>query len=99
MSNNLTSSAWNGQKWSGFSHKNSHFWTSGTLDRCLEWAKKVLSHALPCIGVCYGALDTFQVGQSSLGHPRHFGLVLALKIAIFGPLEPWIGAWNGQKWS
>jgi len=45
----------------------------------------VLSHALPCIGVCYGALDTFQVGQSSLEQPRHLGLVLAIKIAIFGP--------------
>ena len=24
---------------------------------------------------------------------------MALKIAISGPLEPWIGAWNGQIWS
>ena len=25
----------------------------------------------------------------------HYGLALAIKIAIFGPLYPWIGAWKG----
>ena len=24
----------------------------------------------------------------------NFGLVLAIEIVIFGPLDPWIGAWN-----
>ena len=28
----------------------------------------------------------------------HVGLVFAIEIAIFGPLEPWIGAWKGPKW-
>ena len=28
----------------------------------------------------------------------HFGLVLAVEIAIFVPLGPWISAWKGPKW-
>ena len=28
----------------------------------------------------------------------HVGLVFAIEIAIFLPLEPWIGAWKGPKW-
>ena len=71
--------------WSDFSHKKSHFWTPGTLDRCLERANMALNHALACIGVWYGAQDTFQVGRSSLEQPCHFGLVLAIKRVIFGP--------------
>ena len=67
--------------------KNSHFSMkiaiSGSLDRCLEWTKMVLRHALPCIGVWYDPLDTFQVGRSSLEQPSHLGVVLAIKIAIF----------------
>ena len=42
--------------------------------------------------------STFQVGRSSLEQPCHFGLILAIKRVIFGPLEPWIGAWKGQIW-
>ena len=45
-----------------------------------------------------GALNTFQAGRSSLEQPCHFGPILTIKIVIFGPLEPWKGAWNGQKW-
>ena len=33
----------------------------------------------------YGALDTFQVGRSNLEQPLYFGLILAIKRAIFGP--------------
>ena len=40
---------------------------------------------------------TFQVGRSSLEQQSHLGVVLAITIAIFVPLEPWIGAWNGKK--
>ena len=47
--------------------------------------KDKINHALPCIGVWYGALDTLQVGWSSLEQPCHFGLVLAIKRVIFGP--------------
>ena len=36
-----------------------------------------------------------QVDQSSLEPPRPFGPGFSHKIPIFGPLDPWIGAW---KW-
>ena len=49
-----------------FAIENSHFWTPGTLDEYLERVKMALSHALPCIGMWYGALDTFQVGCPTL---------------------------------
>ena len=53
-----------------------------------KWPKVSLSHAL----------DTFWVGRPNLEQACHFGLVLAVEIAIFEPLGPWIGAWKGPKW-
>ena len=67
----------------------------GALDRCLESAKMAQSHALPCIGLWYGALNTFQVGRASLAEACHVGLVFAIEIAIFGPSSTWIGTWSG----
>ena len=46
-----------------------------------------------------GSIHWTLLTWSSLEQPSHLGVVLAIKIAIFGPLEPWIGAWNGPKWS
>ena len=70
------------QFWSVFCHRNSHLWTLQILwpnltttshlgvvfcqRECLERVKIALSHALPCIGVWYGALETFQVGSLTL---------------------------------
>ena len=47
--------------WSCFSHKNSHFWTPVTLDKCLERAKIALNNDIPCIWVWYVSLNHFQV--------------------------------------
>ena len=46
-----------------FPIENSHFWTPGALDMYLERVKMAASHALPCIGMWYCALDTFQVAK------------------------------------
>ena len=71
--------------WSSFRRRNSHFWALLALDRYLEWVKKAPSHALPCIWVWYGALDTFQVGSLTLEPALYLGVIFAIKTVTFGP--------------
>merc|ERR1712240_450829 len=40
----------------------------------------------------------FQVDWPSLEPPRFIWSGFSQKIAIFGALDAWIGAWNWQKW-
>ena len=89
---------------SHFKHTCWHTWCRISKWACVPkleqkslYSQMAQSHALQCIGVWYDALDTFQVGQSSLVEACHVGLVFAIEIAIFGPCSPWIGTWSGWK--
>ena len=83
--------------WSGFGQKIAIF---GALDAWIgawnwqKWPQAILSHQLGC-DMAHQALSRWT--GLAWSHPGPFGPDLAKKIAIFGALDAWIGAWNWKK--